>query len=169
MLWHWCKKSCFSNEITTLAIFIVALIVCRFFKISCIFYRITSYQCPACNMTRALLSLVKGDINAYMNYNIMALPVASVFMGELFKDIWGKHKKYFRIYACIILGINFIYYAYRVFWGHWQSGQCAKFAMILWWIDSPKSASNYANYAPSSRKSKAFAGKWAQVSFAFCA
>lgn len=32
------------------------------------------FNCPTCGMTRAMLSLFKGDIASYISYNPMALP-----------------------------------------------------------------------------------------------
>ena len=50
----------------------------------------------------------------YFKYNAMALPVATVFWGELFKDVWKKHRNKFHIYSVVVLLINFIYYINRL-------------------------------------------------------
>lgn len=66
-------------------------------------------------MTRAMLALIKGDVNTYFRLNVMAAPVLFVFLGELFIKARSKYKVFFDIYAVIILIINFIYYANRIF------------------------------------------------------
>lgn len=37
--------------------------------IPCIFHKITGYQCPGCGITRALFSLIQGDIKKAFSYN----------------------------------------------------------------------------------------------------
>ncbi len=39
------------------------------FGIPCIFYKITGYKCPGCGTTRALFSLINGNIKEAFNYN----------------------------------------------------------------------------------------------------
>ena len=114
MLCRLFKKSYLADKIKFILVFILLYIVCRFFNITCLFYKITSIPCPACNMARALLALARGNIKAYLDYNAMALPVATVFLGELFRDLFGKYKSIFCIYSVIILTINLVYYAKRL-------------------------------------------------------
>ena len=42
--------------------------------IPCVFYKITGIQCPGCGNTRAVLSLVRGNIKAAFSYNALFLP-----------------------------------------------------------------------------------------------
>lgn len=88
--------------------------LCIWFQFPCIFYKITAIPCPTCKMTRALLSLLKGDIRAYATYNVMALPVAIVFVGQIWNTCYGKYKKCFHYYTIIILTINLFYYFARL-------------------------------------------------------
>lgn len=37
--------------------------------IPCIFHELTGYQCPGCGITRALFSLLQGDIKKAFSYN----------------------------------------------------------------------------------------------------
>ncbi len=113
MLWH-LSKSRYKNEITVLlsCVFLIALY--NLLGIPCLFYKITSIPCPTCYMTRALLSLAKGDISAYISYNIMALPVAIVFILELFHKLWGKYENIVHGFSIIILIANFTYYLWRI-------------------------------------------------------
>lgn len=114
MSWRSFKKAYFINRIAILALFILLVLACRSLHITCLFYELTSIPCPTCYMTRALFALAKGDIYTYMDYNIMALPVATVFLGELFKDLLGRYKHIFSIYAVMVLVLNFIYYLWRL-------------------------------------------------------
>lgn len=44
-------------------------------KIPCLFKSIFSIACPTCGMTRAMLSLLHGDIMSAIYYNILAIPL----------------------------------------------------------------------------------------------
>lgn len=113
MLWHLFKNN--KNEFFALFLFVLLLIICKFIKIDCIIYKVTGIHCPTCNMTRAILALTKGDINTYVELNVMAAPVLVSYLGELFIKVTSRYKKTFDIYAISILIINFVYYANRVF------------------------------------------------------
>lgn len=64
-------------------------------------------------MTRATLSLFRGDIKGYVSYNVMALPVlVAILLLVHAKKL--KHKKTAFIIGAIILLINLVYYAIRL-------------------------------------------------------
>ena len=65
-------------------------------------------------MGRALGFLAKGELKQYAACNIMALPVALAFVGELFCSYFGKYKRAVHIFCVIILIINMIYYLIRM-------------------------------------------------------
>lgn len=113
MSWHLSENPIVKNSITVL-FFSLFTVLCRAFGITCLFYKITSLPCPTCFMTRALFSLAKGDLKAYADYNIMALPVALVFLSELFIGLFGKYQKVINISSVIVLAVNLIYYAVRL-------------------------------------------------------
>lgn len=48
------------------------------------------FDCPTCGMTRAMLSLFKGDLSGYMRFNPMALPFLLVLL-------FAFHAKLFQI------------------------------------------------------------------------
>ena len=79
---------------------------------TCIIREITGIPCPTCGVTRALLSLVSGNLKAYMYYNSFAVPlcIATLFM------IFGTRikKRNFQIISVIILLLNITYYIYRL-------------------------------------------------------
>ena len=43
--------------------------------IPCLFYRLLGLKCPGCGMTRAAVSIVRGDLKAAAGYNIMSVTV----------------------------------------------------------------------------------------------
>lgn len=45
------------------------------------------FECPTCGMTRAMLSLLKGDIAGYFSYNPAALPFLLVLLFAVHKDL----------------------------------------------------------------------------------
>ena len=82
--------------------------------IGCPFRRITGVPCPSCGMTRATLSLLRLDFNAYFAYNPAAVPVIVAF--------WlGFHKRRFsniKLIDHIIIGIavfTFVVYILKNF------------------------------------------------------
>lgn len=42
--------------------------------VPCVFYKLTGLLCPGCGNTRAVLSVVKGDISAAFSYNALFIP-----------------------------------------------------------------------------------------------
>ena len=111
MLWRLSDE--LKQRIKVLMLFLAARAVCGIFGISCLVYELTSVPCPTCYMTRALISLAKGDVAEYMMYNAMALPVAAVFMLELFNGVSVKLKIPAHLFCAGILIVNFIYYVHR--------------------------------------------------------
>ena len=65
-------------------------------------------------MGRAIVSFLMGDFKQYIEYNIMAIPVALVFLCELFNVHFGKYRMILHICSSIILVINMIYYLIRI-------------------------------------------------------
>lgn len=113
MLWHSFKTNIF-YEVKVIFIFAICYILCRIFNITCPIYKITGILCPTCKMGRALLFLLKGNVGKYIEYNVMALPIAIVFLCELFSIRFGKYVVVVHIFSVIILIINVIYYLVRI-------------------------------------------------------
>lgn len=108
-------KACFIKTVKFAVLFIFLYVVYRFFGISCPIYNIFGVPCPTCGMTRALVSLVKGNMRAYASYNIMAVPVSFVFATELLCASFVK-KSCAAIHwvTAAVLAINLVYYLYRL-------------------------------------------------------
>lgn len=51
---------------------------------------------------------------AYAEYNVMAIPMALAFVGELYIDLFGRHKKFVHFYCITVLIINMVYYLMRI-------------------------------------------------------
>ena len=113
MLWRNFKRL-LKPQTTTLVLFAVLYGILRYFDVTCIIYKITKIPCPTCYMGRALISLLKFDIDAYIGYNIMAIPMALAFVGELYIDLFVKHKKIVHFYCITVLIINMIFYLMRI-------------------------------------------------------
>jgi len=113
MLWRFYKKI-FTVETVTVLLFIIFCVICRFFGISCLIYNLTDIPCPTCYMSRALVSLLRFDFYQYAEYNLMALPVAVVFLCELFNRFFGKYKNILHICTGIVLAVNMVYYLMRL-------------------------------------------------------
>lgn len=113
MLWHLYKKE-LMESIAILIVFIIVYVILRAFGITCIVYKIFHMPCPTCYMTRALCALMKADFKLYTRYNVMAFPVAVVFIGELFNWAYSKHKIIFHCFTAVILVLNLLYYIFRI-------------------------------------------------------
>ena len=78
-------------------------------KIKCPFVFLFHVQCPACGMTRALMSLFRGDITGYFMYNAMAVPLCLSVLLEIHKKLF-THKRFIDGACISIVIINFAYY-----------------------------------------------------------
>ena len=94
-------------------IFIFLLAVFSYIgDIGCLIRRFIHIPCPTCGMTRAFLSLIKGDIYSYFYFNAFAVPVGIVVVIMLASKIIPKPFFYLGL---TILTLNFFYYTYRLF------------------------------------------------------
>ncbi|MBQ9239344.1 MAG: DUF2752 domain-containing protein [Treponema sp.] len=82
---------------------------------TCIIRELFHFPCPTCGVTRALLSLMKGDVQKYLYYNAAAVPllIATILM------VLGTKKRITicTIISCTILIINIPYYFFRMIVG----------------------------------------------------
>lgn len=79
----------------------------------CLILKFTGIPCPTCGTTRSILSLVKGNIIAYFEYQPFALPlVIAVIIAIHMKFI--RHKKIAKVYIYIVIFSNFIYYLFKL-------------------------------------------------------
>lgn len=111
MLWRLYRE--FKQEALELLFAFVLMMVYYLLDIKCVIYSFTGIPCPTCNMTRALLSLLKGDIYAYSRLNIMAIPVSTVVVSEILISKHLKNKSALHICSVVILTLNLFYYVIR--------------------------------------------------------
>ena len=112
MLWLLFKRFLHKDNMILICCIIVYSI-CNFFDITCLFYKIIEKPCPTCCMSRALLALLRGDFNAYFQYNAMAFPVMVVFLIELYSRHLNKYKCVMHCVCAFVLLVNFVYYLLR--------------------------------------------------------
>lgn len=62
-----------------------------------------NFDCPTCGMTRAMLSLFRGDFAAYMRFNPMALPFLIILLFGLHGRLFPINKKLKN--SIIIIGV----------------------------------------------------------------
>jgi len=101
-----------------LIIIIVVGIYLIFVKITniriCLIYNIFHIPCPSCGLTRAYYALLEGDIISSLKYNILAIPIAIVFLLYFvfcLKDDINKTNKveeFFKKYKFIIIFVTVI-------------------------------------------------------------
>lgn len=56
---------------------LVYLVINKYIYIPCLFHQITGWYCPGCGITRAVVSLINGDIIRSTQFNIL-LPILLV-------------------------------------------------------------------------------------------
>ncbi len=86
-------------KVISIVLFLVILLLGYYFLnykfnlgIPCIFYKITGYKCPGCGITRAIFSLLKGNIKNAIYYNKL------LFIAGPFIIIYIIYKSYIYIY-----------------------------------------------------------------------
>ncbi len=86
---------------------------------TCLIRGITKIPCPVCGSTRAILSLLKFDLNGYMFYNPVALLIAGVLIMGFYRTFLIKfiNKYLFDFIFYIVLLIIMITYIYRMIYG----------------------------------------------------
>ena len=100
------------KKLSVVSIFFIIVIGWYIFNLPCVVFALTGRQCPACGMTRAIVSLGHGDICGYMSCNPFALPVLLVVIAIL-ADSAFVHKKYGILSCVLILSANFVWYVLK--------------------------------------------------------
>ncbi len=98
---------------------ILIAVVCLFVFISsltgigCPINYILKIPCPACGTTRAMLSLLRLDLKAYLGYNFMALPLCVAVLLMFNIDII-KHKQIATGFAIAVAAVTFVRWIVRL-------------------------------------------------------
>ena len=89
---------------------IVITVIIIIMVLGCPIKKFLGVMCPTCGVTRAIISLVKGNFTDYCSLNIMALPLVFIFS----IDIILKRNKTIDNITIFVSIINLIYYLYRM-------------------------------------------------------
>lgn len=81
--------------------------------ISCPIKAILGFDCPTCNSTTALLSLLRLDFKGYFALQPFAVPLCMVALLQLNRFLF-KHKLWIDIVTIVVAVSNFIYYLIRM-------------------------------------------------------
>lgn len=80
----------------------------------CPFYAIFHIKCPTCGVTHAMVCLLKGDINGYISFHAMALPLMIASFLALHRNLFRK-KRIIDCFCIIVAVVNICYYFYGCF------------------------------------------------------
>lgn len=97
-----------------IVIFCICAVIMYLADLGCPIKLIFNTPCPTCGVTRAMVSLLTFDFQAYINHNVMAIPLTvSVMLMIGINKINKKLPVY--IFVAITLSVNTMYYLCRVF------------------------------------------------------
>lgn len=104
----------FLTHVIVLSVIAVYYIIMNALDITCPIRALSGYPCPACGMSRAIISLFFLDLSGYAYYNVMAVPVV---LGILVAIHFGKKKEmrtFTEVYLIAVAIINIAYYIVRL-------------------------------------------------------
>lgn len=108
------KDKIFLTHVIVLSVIAVYYIIMNALDITCPIRALSGYPCPACGMSRAIISLFFLDFTGYAYYNVMAVPVV---LGILVAIHFGKKKEmrtFTEVYLIAVAIINIAYYIVRL-------------------------------------------------------
>lgn len=108
------KDKIFLTHVIVLSVIAVYYIIMNALDITCPIRALSGYPCPACGMSRAIISLFFLDLSGYAYYNVMAVPVV---LGILVAIHFGKKKEmrtFTEVYLIAVAIINIAYYIVRL-------------------------------------------------------
>lgn len=90
-------------------------VIWKFFRSSCILVELTGFPCPACGLTRAGLSVVRGDLHTAWSLHpfiflVILLAIAAIIKRYFLKQTLGSLKKW----LIILLAGLLVFYIYRM-------------------------------------------------------
>lgn len=102
----------FINCIKLTLVILFFQFILNLFNIGCPVKTLLNIECPTCDMTHALKAILRRDIIAYRNYNVMAIPILiALFLGiNLYLFNNKKIKNCITFLIILISIVNFIYY-----------------------------------------------------------
>ncbi|MGL6199907.1 MAG: DUF2752 domain-containing protein [Lachnospiraceae bacterium] len=90
-------------------------VIWKFLHSSCYMVELTGFPCPACGLTRAGFSVIRGEFSAAWQmhpfiYPILCLAILAVIKRYLLKQTLKSLKKWFVLILVLMIG----YYVYRM-------------------------------------------------------
>lgn len=88
----------------------------HFFGSVCLFDATIGYPCPGCGLTRALISLLKGNLKESLTYHMLLIPTLIYLLYALLTLYkFNKKNRYVFFLVTFLFFITFItYYIYRL-------------------------------------------------------
>ena len=68
------------KKLAFLLFYLLVVFVMNRLGVTCLFKYLTGIDCPGCGLTRAALSLLKGDVRAAAGYNVMVFSLPLLFV-----------------------------------------------------------------------------------------
>ncbi len=94
-LLDWVIKDC-----ATILICCIYYLFLHLINNTCLILWVTGVKCPTCGMTRAIISLFKGDIYSSLSLNFMAVPTAIAIYLNI--HVGKRFKKFVNIYTVVV-------------------------------------------------------------------
>ena len=107
------KKTILRRHILPVTVICIYFAVGATGVITCPIRALLDIPCPTCGVTRAMLSLVTLDLEGYVHYNVMALPLIVAVLVAIHRRLF-KHKAIADILLFTVLAVNTVYYAFRL-------------------------------------------------------
>ena len=92
----------------------VVIVLYIILPIGCPIKYFLHFDCPACGSTRAIISLLRGDIRAYFTYNPVALPLLAVVLFALHKGLFNLKRRTEMLILIPSAVYVFIAYIFRI-------------------------------------------------------
>ena len=96
-------------------ILIGLICVLIFLAFPCPFRWIFRYPCPACGIVHALRSLLMLNLEEYMSYNYLALPMVSAVWLGIHKKLFGRYGRVIDMYVYSVCAIVTIKYFLKIY------------------------------------------------------
>ena len=101
-------------HLLALGVFVLYITVGYFLQLGCPIFTLLGFPCPTCGGTRALLSLLRLDVDGYLRYHALALPLLTAVWLMIHQRLFQRKRAIFAS-VCVVLILNTVYYALRLY------------------------------------------------------
>lgn len=105
------EKRIFARGVLSLLVIFILTVFYKAAGITCLFRTAFGFPCPACGMSRALISLVSGNFAGYFRCNALAVPVGFCVALNVF---CRKENCAVTVITAVTAAVNFAYYIWRI-------------------------------------------------------